>query len=788
MCLTKTYRIIMAVLFVFGNLIYAQTFTKITDSSNPIATAIFPENYSGAAWIDFDNDGDLDLSSTSNFLFRNDGEGNFTQLESGLGSNQQGQTGTGVSWADFDNDGYIDCAIAGNPITLFRNLGNGRFVEFVGKDIRPDLGYRAWACAWGDYDNDGFVDLVAAHPRGFLGSPTPSFLFKSIGAGAFNNNSEFEFTNELAPYTVSSWADYDLDGDLDLFIGSGPAGTAARDYLYRNSLAQTGTADLERIDDQPMGTDLQDGQTWNWIDYDNDGDLDGYITNYGGAPNRFYINNAGSYESVSNELTFDGQYLANTWGDVDNDGDLDVFITGDTDNRFYLNNGDGTFFRINGIIDSSPSSVGATLGDYDNDGDLDLFVSGQVNGLYRNETGNNNNWINISLEGTVSNKSAIGAKAKVKAVINGSPVWQIREVSAQNSFNSHNSLRVHFGLGDATIIDSLIIEWPSGQQKINTDVNTNQFLDYVEDLPEDMFRINFTADSTFAFNKEKVTVQFKDLTLTHPSNPVTSWQWDLNGDGIIDSEDQSPTYTYEGRGGRAVTLIISTASQEDTLTIENYVYVSGKFPVITSDTRPRLLGSIEKSVEAVDDTFYVFNDGDGSDSIKVYFNYDNIENDTGLIAIPSSFELAAHDSQAVIFRVIPSAIEPVDVTVRPKVIVESLFGFGNRIFQKLYQFRIKSVTGIEQTGEIPLEFELGQNYPNPFNPETSIKFQIIENGFTSLKVYDILGREVAVIVSEMLNKGTYTVTLDGSELSSGTYFYRLKSGEYTSSKKLLLLK
>ena len=789
MQLFKQFTSVFAIVFICYTSLSAQTFTQITDNSNPIVSSSFPQNYSGAAWIDIENDGDLDLSTTSNSLFRNEGDGTFTSIESGIGSNQEAQTGSGVSWADFDNDGYIDCAIAGNPTTLYRNLGDGTFTEFTGKDVRPDLQYRTWACSWGDYDNDGYVDLVAAHPRGFLGSPIPSLLYKSLGAGAFDRDTLFEFTTELAPYTVATWSDYDLDNDLDLFIGSGPAsGTPARDYLYRNMLSETGTASLERIDDQPMGTDLQDGQVWNWIDYDNDGDLDGYITNYGGAPNRFYINNNGTYESVNNELTFNGQYLANTWGDVDNDGDLDVFITGDTDNRFYLNNGDGTFTRVNNVINSQASSVGASLGDYDNDGDLDLFISGQISGLYRNDTENSNSWINISLKGTVSNRSAIGAKVRAKAVINGEPVWQIREVSAQNSFNSQNSLRLHFGFSDAEIVDSVIVYWPSGGTTVSTELAVNQFLEFTESLPDDIFRINFTADSTNAFNKDSVTVQFFDISLTGSGNSIISRQWDFNEDGIIDSENPNPVYTFKGRGEKSITFIASTATQTDTLSIKNYVYVSGKFPVISADLNAKLIGTVYTNETAVDDTFYVFNDGDGSDSISVTFDYTNITKDSGLVAIPQKFEIAPHDTQMVIFRIIPALVEPVGQTIRLNLVLESKFNLGTRQFNKVYQFRIKVPTAVEKSDEVPLEFSLSQNYPNPFNPATTIKFQITENAFTTLKVYDLLGKEVASPESKVLSAGSYSIGFNGSNLSSGTYFYRLQSGLNTITKKFLLLK
>jgi hypothetical protein len=117
-----------------------------------------------------------------------------------------------------------------------------------------------------------------------------------------------------------------------------------------------------------------------------------------------------------------------------------------------------------------------------------------------------------------------------------------------------------------------------------------------------------------------------------------------------------------------------------------------------------------------------------------------------------------------------------------------MFGFGDRQFEKLYQFRVKSITSVDQLSEIPVEFALSQNYPNPFNPETTIKIQIISTGHTSLKVYDILGREVTTLINKSLKKGSYSVEFDGAGLTSGTYFYRLQSGQDIQVKKLVLLK
>ncbi len=459
---------------------------------------------SGASWVDFDNDGDLDLFTVGaptnppplppqrRVLYRNDGNDTFTSVAIDTFANEQGLP-IGNSWGDYDNDGDLDVFIAGNPSVLYRNEGNANFTKITTGDIGM-LDSRGWSPAWGDIDQDGNLDLFITHPAGFTGNPaTSNHLFLNDGPPdyMFTKTLNSAAVRGFAPYTNASWSDFDQDGDLDLSVGAGPAnGTVAPDFFYRNMLRETGTIDLQRITEGTFATDARDGQTVNWIDYDNDGDLDVYITNWGGTlgglPNDLYRNDGATFTKITEgEIVTDSDVsLANVWGDFDNDGDLDAFVANNGLNRYYQNNGDGTFTRVNNILRSVGINWGATAGDYDNDGDLDLFIpvllANQPHGLFRNDTANGNHWLKIKCVGTASNRAAIGAKIRVRATINGKPVGQMREISSQNSFMGHNSLDVHFGLGDATIVESLIIEWPSGLTEGFTNVAVDQFLNVTE--------------------------------------------------------------------------------------------------------------------------------------------------------------------------------------------------------------------------------------------------------------------------------------------------------------------
>ncbi len=468
--------------FFFTN---AQTFTKIPG----IAIDYQQGNFPGCAWVDYDNDGDLDAFFGPKNMYANN-NGSFTLVQTGLASGQllptttTGAYGSGVSCADYDNDGDIDFFLAGLPSILYKNDGKGNFTAVNQSPISTADSLYGWSCAWADYDNDGILDISITNPQNFLPRNTPCILLKGSKDGSFIKVTGFDFTDNLAPYTTATWCDYDEDGDSDLFIASGPGGTPGIDRLYMNTLKENGKAGFKKITNIAPATDMQDGQCWNFIDTDNDGDLDAFITNWAGATSKYYKNNKGRYDSVFvTGQVAQQRSMSNAWGDVDNDGDLDVWVSilGTGKSILYVNDGNGnlTYTEVAGVTGGA-GGIGASLGDYDKDGDLDLILAGPRMAIYRNENKNSNSWLILQCTGTKSNRSAIGARLIATTTINGKKVTQKREIQAGNTFGGHNALDVHFGLSNAEKVDELIILWPSGTKQVLKNVTKNQVLKVIE--------------------------------------------------------------------------------------------------------------------------------------------------------------------------------------------------------------------------------------------------------------------------------------------------------------------
>jgi hypothetical protein len=472
-------------------------FTKITEG------AIVTDGGSsyGCAWGDYDNDGFIDLVVANgwgqrSFLYHNDRDSTFTGVTTGPIVEDSGDS-TAVVWGDYDNDGFIDLFIANSSPPrdfLYRNKGDGTFAKVATGSIVNDTGFGVGA-AWADYDRDGWLDLFVANSLN-----ENDFLHHGNGNGTFTPITSGPVVTSGASSIGCSWADADNDGDPDLVVANlvsfpilNPI-VGQNDFYFRNE----GLGAFTRITTGPVAADTSVSSGVAWGDYDNDGDLDLVVINVRGENDRLYRNlGAGNFELVTASVVSTEGLAGNgcAWGDYDNDGWLDLFVAGwlrpgsvRDPHRLYRNLGDGAFEVISNSVLTADGGYawGCAWGDYNNDGFLDLFVANNGdndfnsgvqwnNNLYRNN-GNSNHWLMFKLIGTVSNRSAIGAKVRLQATIGGRNFWQLREISGGSGYCSQNDMRAHFGLGDSTNAGIVRIEWPSGTVQELRNVAADQIL------------------------------------------------------------------------------------------------------------------------------------------------------------------------------------------------------------------------------------------------------------------------------------------------------------------------
>jgi hypothetical protein len=482
----------------------------------------------GAAFFDYDRDGDLDVlivngSSLSRLksggdqmvaLYRNDGGGHFTDVTVPSGLTRRGW-GMGVCVADYDNDGFPDLYVtAFGPNVLWHNTGRGTFTE-TGQ--AADAGWST-GCAFGDYDRDGYVDLYVARylsreweqvaPDGertcrFMNiaipcgpkplRSEPDVLYRNTGKGAFVDVTKAAGVALPGHYGFGVlFTDLDDDGWPDIYVAS----DSVPSLFFRNRRNGTFSEEalLAGIAVSGDGRE-QAGMGIDAADYDGDGRLDLIKTHFSQDHTTLYRNLGGALfadVSVRSGMML-GPQLG--WGvgfvDLDNDGRLDVFIANghiypDIDRtgtgtylqkkQLYWNIGGGRFREVSrevgGALLDPKSSRGTAFGDYDNDGDIDLLVVNMDDRptLLRNDTAGGN-WITVRLEGTASNRDGIGARVTVEAA----GARQTAEVRSGGSYLSHNDFRTHFGLGALRLVDRMQIRWPSGRVDTATGLTANRF-------------------------------------------------------------------------------------------------------------------------------------------------------------------------------------------------------------------------------------------------------------------------------------------------------------------------
>ncbi len=522
--------------------VYKQTKINFVHTSAPEKKYIVESMSGGVLLIDYDRDGWQDIYFTNaptvemalknekskSLLYRNNRDGTFTDVTDKAGVGFPGYA-MGGAVADYNNDGfpdmYVTC-LGGN--VLYQNNGDGTFTDVTKKAGVAD-GRWSVGAAFGDYDGDGFLDLVVINYVDFKFSDLPTFGslptckfrgvdvqcgprgLKGAGDSFYRNNGDGTFADVSKQVGMDDpdgyygmqpvFSDFGNTGKLDVYV----ANDSTPNYFYRNNgkgkfLEEgliTGTAvSADGSEQGSMGVAVGD--------YLHSGHFSIYTTNFVDEYNTLYRNN-GNYDFT--DVSFAAKVAQVTrpyvgWGtgffDLDNDTWLDLFVVNghvypqmdqiSSGARYrqgkllFINNGDGTFCDATAQGGAALSELrvsrGAAFGDLDNDGQIDVVVEDLDSSpmILKNEGEKTNRWITLELGAKTGNPLAIGARIKVTT----GKVSQIEEIRSGGSYLSQNDLRVHFGLGKATKVDSIEIRWNSGKTEIIKDVAADKFYSILE--------------------------------------------------------------------------------------------------------------------------------------------------------------------------------------------------------------------------------------------------------------------------------------------------------------------
>lgn len=476
---------------------------------------------SGCAWFDYDQDGFLDAffvnsGRTPDFhpasmpqpaLYRNNGDGTFTDVTAKSGIRVTDGFYIGVAVGDYDNDGFPDIYMTGyGRSLLFRNNGDGTFTDVTVKAGVENAGRWATAAAWFDYDHDGRLDLLVTNyidydwnHNPYCGAHKPAyrvycdpFHFHGTSMRLYHNNGDGTFTDRTNKAGLVNpdgkslglvIADFDGDGWDDILI----ANDGMRSFLYFNN--RNGTfRDVTYESGAGFGGngEVESGMGIDAADAMGHGRMDFYICHMDNQPNRLYENNGdGTFTDVTLSSGLGFTNIHNTsyaahFVDWDNDGNRDLIVVNGSmlDNiglyhpgstyaeskTLYRNLGRGQFLNATSTQNSSflvpRVGRGLAVGDYDNDGAVDFLQSnnGQAAQIYHNSGAAGNHWIGLKLIGTRSNRDAIGAQVSLQT----GDFSSFDQVRGGASYCSSHDLRVFFGLERHVRVDKLEIRWPSG--------------------------------------------------------------------------------------------------------------------------------------------------------------------------------------------------------------------------------------------------------------------------------------------------------------------------------------
>ena len=464
----------------------------------------------GQAWGDYDRDGWIDLFVTGNLdpnaLYRNEGDGTFSASEHSGQLSQPDVPSGGAVWADYDNDGWLDLYIVNYGANrLYRNEGGSGFQDVTLEAGVGDTG-KGTSAAWGDYDSDGWLDLYVTNWSCFPECDPVDFtaqqdrLYHNNGDGSFTDVTvSLDYALTLGAGFAPAFLDYDGDGDSDIYIVNDKLQNEIGNVLWRNDGAGCGHWCWTNVSSESGADLLINGMGVDASDYDNDGDLDLYITDMVYQMHLLMNDGAGGFRNrarSSGSAINMGPDAGVGWGavffDYDNDGWQDLYVAATNYHQTFpelkvsfMNPRADALFRndrhrgfhdvsaVSGIKAELPT-LGVAYADYDQDGDLDL-VTGNWNSGYRllQNQGGDKRWLSLELSGGGAiNRDAVGT---VVQLMTPDGMTQLQTVSIGAGLGGNNQLALHFGLGDETAADLRIV-WTNGAECSLKAIPANQRL------------------------------------------------------------------------------------------------------------------------------------------------------------------------------------------------------------------------------------------------------------------------------------------------------------------------
>jgi hypothetical protein len=731
------------------------------------------------AWIDYDNDGDLDLSvgagaNNINRLFLNriteNGTVSFDSVDNPLIANPN--TTRGLGWGIFNPGDLCPDLYQGAPYTANVMLDNscGSVVD-VTKTVTAGTADETNGIRVVDFDGDGKLDIHELRPH------APDRLLRNLGNWQFQEMPASAISIGEGSFDAA-WGDVDGDGDQDVYV---TRQASQPNVLLRND----GGGVFTDVTTAPLAiTDSSAGASWG--DYDNDGDLDLFVTNWLTANHLFRNEGSFNFTDVTGAgMGVERRGQSAVWGDLNNDGWLDLYVANQGDsNQLWLNVPDGQGGRTledvtyPAVANLGPST-GVAFADYDQDGDLDIYVGAHLgrNTLLRNEIAPGNHWLEVKLAGTQSNASAIGCRLTVVA----GDLTMHREVGANNGMWSQEPTLQHFGLGSCVGPVHLTVRWPSGAVTDTTIAAVDCTVPITERAVAFELPSPWCASSYWAGG---------NLPVALPCDTTTCRYFGAGQFDVLTREAPYPfgagnasVVHYEVFGNGAVVVKVPLMS----------TWHSGiPFVFLQESDRSGCKLEIHRNIDALEvsawggSSWYSSNFAI-ADSSTVWLSI--VVTDSDIAAAAS----ANGQDWYILHQMLRSCAGPYTIGFGMGPAYPGSGGYRRFTNVSLVAPDLTLLPPAAPVSESLRRLGLSQNVPNPFNPRTTIKYDLPATGAVRLTVFDVAGRLVRTLVDESMPQGSHEAVWDGRdssgrEVGSGSYLARLEFGGKVETVRMGLIR